>query len=215
MGKTRPALKVIPHVDPQNNIGVVDRVRLAMLANRMDALTVDEQAQYKRWQQIDDWFRSKRYTNENGEEAIVAGRRNIRNLAMVKFIITWDTAERDIVNAIKLFTPADDDKEYQRSVYVEDVEQKAAEAAAAGKYGEYASLMKLAGEWRKFDKEPVIESQDKFQTFQFIIEYNPEAIGLKRIPEGERAKVLERWRKRKSASDKMLDGAEEAQYDIE
>ncbi|RVU01090.1 hypothetical protein EOD41_10780 [Mucilaginibacter limnophilus] len=201
---------MLPAYDPDNNIGAVDRVRFAMMHNRMEALHADEREQYNRWCQIDDWFRSKRFVNDQGKEEVVVGRRKIRNLVMVKYKVSWDTAERAIQNAIKLFTPADDEKEYKRSVYLEDLEQKAEEAAGAGEYGAYASIMKLAGDWRKFDKEPVEEQLDKFQAFQFIIEYNPEAIGLKTIENKDQ--IFARWQKRK-ATEKMALDAEEVEYD--
>ena len=209
MGKKRPALRELPEYDPENNIGAVDRIRFAMMHGRMDALHKAELEQLERWKQVDDWIRSKRFINLAGEEEIVVGRRKLRNLVMAKYDCSWDTAERDIRNAIALFTPAEDDKEYQRSVYIESLETAAEEARERRKYAAYKGLMALAAELRGLDKPDVEESQDKMQAFKFIIEYNPEAIGLKTIPADLKQQYLERWRK-KSASDKMKEDAEDA-----
>lgn len=205
-------MKTLPKYDQDNDIGAVDRVRFAMINNRMDALTELEKEQFKRWCQIDDLIRSKRYINVKGQQEPAIGRRRIRNIVMVKYMVSWDTAERDIRNAIKLFTPAEDEKDYHRSVYIEDVEQKAEEAALNGKWGEYASLMKLLGEWREFGKTVIDIEHDKIEAFQFFIEYNPEAIGLKTIENKD--EIFKRWQKKKRLSDKMLDEAEDADYDI-
>jgi hypothetical protein len=209
MASNRPALRALPKYDPDNDIGAVDRIRFAMINNRMDALHEPERKQFERWKQIDDIIRSKRFINVTEKEESVIGRRQLRNAVMVKYLVSWDTAERDIKNAIKLFTPAEDEKEYYRSVYIEDLEAKAEEAARDGKYAAYKEIMKLASELRDLDKPTVEVAMDKLQAFVFIIEYNPEAVGLKTIDNKD--EVLARWRKRKYATDRMTQEASDAE----
>lgn len=216
MAKYRSALKTLPKHDPENNIGVVDRVRFAMAHARMDALTVDEKAQFKRWMQINDWIRDRRYVDiflPGKPDVAITSHRILRNLVMSTFEMSYDTAERDIRNAKAVFVPIDDDNEYHRSVYIEQLEQRADAAAVEGDYSGSARLMELAVKLRRLLEAPKEQIEyDKIEALQFIIEYNPEAIGLKTIPNKE--EVLARWQKKKALSDRMASDAEEARYDV-
>ncbi|MGY0037644.1 hypothetical protein [Pedobacter sp. NJ-S-72] len=130
---------------------------------------------------------------------------------MSKYDCSWDTAERDIRNAKDLFKASHDDKEYSRSVYIDQIEENAEKAAKFNDFKAYAKLMELAAKLRgHFDA--VIEEipYDKLEAFQFIIEYNPEAIGLKRVDNPD--EVIERWRKKKQIAQKLADDAEDAEY---
>ena len=159
MAKKRAALRALPKHDPDNNIGVVDRVRFAMAHARMNALTVDEAAQFKRWQQINDWIRDRRYVDEfapglEKPTKMISSHRILRNLVMGTFGMTWDTAERDIRNSKQVFLPIDDDNEYYRSVYIEQFEQRADEAAALGDYSGSAKYAELAVKLRRLLEAP-------------------------------------------------------------
>ena len=218
MAKKRAALRALPKHDPDNNIGVVDRVRFAMAHARMNALTVDEAAQFKRWQQINDWIRDRRYVDEfapglEKPTKMISSHRILRNLVMGTFGMTWDTAERDIRNSKQVFLPIDDDNEYYRSVYIEQFEQRADEAAALGDYSGSAKYAELAVKLRRLLEAPKEQIEyDKIESLQFIIEYNPEAIGLKTIPNKE--EVFARWQKKKTLSERMANDAEEVNYDV-
>lgn len=206
MSEKRPAVRSLPAYDAENNITTVDRVRMAMLTNRMALLKEPERVQFERWKQIDDWIRSKRYGE--GEEEIFLNHRNLRNLLMSKYDISWDTAERDIRNAKNIFKASQDDKEYSRSVYIEMLEEK---AMSCSKPSDFAKLMELAAKLRGlFDEQVLDVPYEKLEAFQLNIEYNPEAIGLKRIEDPDA--VLERWTKKKNAAQRMADDAEDAEY---
>lgn len=212
----RRASRTMPAYDPDNNIGAVDRIRFAIINNMMDKLTKDELVQLGRWRQIDDWIRSRRYIEYNAlesknEEKVIPNQRFIRNLAMAKFEITWDTAERDILNTQKLFNSRDSqDKEYYRWVYIEQAEQRAEEAAARGNDNAAVKYLELAANLRKlFDQDAPEQDQDKLQALQFIIEYNPEAVGLKTIENKD--EVYAKWMQKK-VLDRMAKDAEEATY---
>jgi hypothetical protein len=200
MPDRRKALRTLPAYDPDNNIGAVDRVRFAMINNRMNALTAGELVQFERWKQIDDWIRERRSNTH----------RALRNAVIAAFEISWDTAERDIKNAKDLFKASNDDNEYYRSVYIEDLESKAAEAAESDDYATYGKLMEIVAKLRGlFDKPAEEVPYDKLESFQLNIEYNPEAVGLTRLTNPEEA--LARWTKKKSVSDQMNKEAEDAE----
>jgi len=207
MSDKRKALRTLPKYDPDNNIGAVDRVRFAMINNRMDALTADELEQFERWKQIDNWIRSKRYVNELGENVLLANHRSLRNMVMVKHEVSWDTAERDIRNAKDLFKP-DDDHEYYRSVYIEQLEERAATANDKN----FKAMIELAATLRGHkEKQEEEVPYDKMEAFQLQIEYNPEAIGLTRLENPEEA--LAKWNKKKSISDVLNNQAEDAELE--
>lgn len=203
----RYAMRRIPKYDAVNNIGAVDRVRFCIVNNRLDDLTLSEKEQMDRWRQIDAWIRQKRYKtiNDKGkdDEAPVHGHQQLRALTMSFFQISWDTAERDIANTKKFCSTAYDDQEYFRSVYIEDAERLAEEAARMGQYTASEKFLRLAADLRgHFDDIMEEIPEDKMEAFQLLIEYNPEAVGLKTIPDKEMH--FERWKKRKrSISESM------------
>ena len=211
----RAALRVIPKYDAGNNVGAVDRVRFCLINGRMAELTQDELTQIERWRQIDAWIRLKRYktVNNKGEEvdAAVHGHSQIRNLAMSYYGITWDTAERDIANTKNFCATVYDDQEFYRSVYIEEFERRADEAAAAGKFAAHERLLFRAAELRGlYDDVPEEIPNDKIESFQLLIDYNPEAVGLRTIPDKE--EHFERWRKkRKSISDTLSRDADDVE----
>ncbi len=215
MSDKRSALRVIPKYDPDNNIGAVDRVRFCIINNRMDELRDTELEQLERWKQIDAWIREKRYAtiDAKGEntEAYIHGHRQIRALVMSYFNISWDTAERDIANTKKFCAEAYDDQQYYRSVYIEQAEQRADEAMARGKCDAAAKFMAFAAELRGLLTETPVEiPADKIEAFQLLIEYNPEAVGLKTIENKE--ELFEKWlRRKKSVSDVMNKEADDAE----
>lgn len=211
----RQALRKIPKYDPNNNIGAVDRVRYCLINGRMADLTKPELDQIERWRQIDAWIRLKRYktVNDGGEEveAAVHGHTQLRNLVMNYFTVTWDTAERDIANTKNFCAAANDDQEFYRSVYIEDFERRADQAASSGKYAAAERLLFRAAELRGlYDDVQEEIPNDKIEAFQLLIDYNPEAVGLRTIPDKEAH--FERWRKkRKSISDTISRDAEDVE----
>lgn len=217
MADKRPARRMLPDYDPDNNIGAVDRIRFAVIHNMFDQLTEPEKRQFERWKQVNDWLRSRRYigVSDDGkpQESIIPNQRFIRNLIITNFGVTWDTAERDIQNTKKFFQPQTDDNEYFRSVYIEQAEEKAEQAAAAGDYKASMKFMELAARLRgHFDEKADDDQYDKMENFQFIIEYNPEAVGLRTLENKD--EVYARWsKKKKTLSDAMKKDAEEATYE--
>lgn len=202
MSDKRKALRTLPAYDPDNNIGAVDRVRFAMINNRMDALHEDELQQFERWKQIDDWVRERRSPTH----------RALRNAVMAKYEISWDTAERDIKNTKDLFKASNDDNEYYRSVYIEDIESKAAKAYESEDFGSYAKLMDIVSKLRGlFDDKPEVVDYDKLQSFQIVMDYNPEAMGLTRIENVD--EVMSRWMQKKTISQTMQKNAEDAEFE--
>lgn len=214
MARKRSALRIIPKYDPLNNIGAVDRVRFCIINNRLDELTESEKEQMTRWRQIDAWIRQKRYKTIDARgmdvEEAIHGHQQLRALTMSYFSISWDTAERDIANTKNFCATAYDDQEYFRSVYIEDAERRADEAARMGQYIASERLLRLAAELRgHFDDVQEEVPIDKIQAFQLLIEYNPEAVGLKTIENKE--EHFERWRKKKrSISESMSREADDA-----
>ncbi|MBS7565147.1 hypothetical protein KHS38_12100 [Mucilaginibacter sp. Bleaf8] len=213
----RPAKRTMPAYDPANDIGAVDRIRFAMINNRMNELTEPEFRQLERWKQVDDWIRSRRYQGIGGDGKLglqlIPNQRFIRNLIISTYNVSWDTAERDIRNTQKLFSSRADDREYHRAVYIEQAEQRAEEAAASGDHKAAYKYLELAANLRGlFTEQPEEEDNEKLQALQFIIEYNPEAVGLKTIENKD--EVFARWMKKKaSISDAMNKDAEEAKYE--
>lgn len=211
----RRALRLIPSYDPANNIGAVDRVRFCLVNNRIAELTKDELAQIERWRQIDAWIRLKRYKtiNDDGDdvEEAVHGHAQLRNLVMKYFTVTWDTAERDIANTKNFCNTMFDDQEFYRSVYIEDFERMADQAASCGKYAAAERLKFRAAELRGLYDDVQDEiPNDKIEAFQLLIDYNPEAVGLRTVPDKEAH--FERWRKKKkSISDTLSRDADEAE----
>lgn len=209
----RKALRVIPQYDPANNIGAVDRVRYCLINGRMSELTKAELDQIERWRQIDSWIRQKRFKtiNEDGEdvEAPVHGHSQLRNLVMKYFSITWDTAERDIANTKNFCAAAYDDQEFYRSVYIEEYERMADMAKSSGKYAAAERLLFRAAELRGlYDQVEEDIPNDKIEAFQLLIDYNPEAVGLRTVENKE--EHFERWRqKRKSISDTLARDADD------
>jgi hypothetical protein len=200
MSDRRKALRTIPAYDPDNNIGAVDRVRFAMINNRMDALHQNELVQFERWKQIDDWIRERRSKTHKA----------LRNAVMAAFDISWDTAERDIRNAKDLFKASNDDNEYYRSVYIEDLESVAAQAREDGDYQAYDKLMNTIAKMRNLYEKPAEEiPYNKLEAFVLHLEYNPEAVGLTRLKDPEAA--LAKWNKKKSISDHINSFADDAE----
>ncbi len=205
----RPALRSIPSYDPTTNIGAVDRIRWAIGNNRKDALTVPELEQLERWKQINDWIRERYHPDDEDRLHPITNHRYLRNLVMEQFKVGYDTAERDIRNTKDYFKNIMDDQEYWRSVYIEQLETRAAKAADK----DFIKLIDLAAELRGLKDAPKDDIEyTKLEAFQLIIEYNPEAIGLKRLENPD--EVLERWRHKRSVSEKMSEQAEDAKYVI-
>ncbi len=214
----RPALRVLPAFDPDNNIGAVDRIRFCIVNNRMNELHQAEHEQLERWKQVNDWIREGRYQTVDrwGEPdfTIINGHTKLRHLIMTVLDVSWDTAERDIINTKKFFREVYDDQEYYRSVYIEQFEREALEAAKVGKYAAAERLRFRAAELRGLYLPPKEETPvDKVEAFQLNIEYNPEAVGLKTVENKE--EHFERWRakKTKSISEKMNLEADDAASD--
>jgi hypothetical protein len=209
----RRALRVIPAYDPANNVGAVDRVRFCLINGRMADLTKDELDQIERWRQIDAWIRLKRYKTLNDEgkevEAAVHGHAQIRNLVMSYFTVTWDTAERDIANTKNFCNVTHDDQEFYKSVYIEEYERMADMAKMSGKFAAAERLLFRASELRgHYDDVQEEIPNDKIEAFQLLIDYNPEAVGLRTVPDKEAH--FERWRKKKkSISDTLSRTAED------
>jgi hypothetical protein len=215
----RRALRVIPKYDADNNIGAVDRVRFCIINGRMDELTQSEREQMERWRQIDAWIRQGRYTtvgdDGSDKEEFIAGHSGLRQLAMAYFGISWDTAERDIYNTKKFCATDHDDQAFYRSVYIEKAERLEWEAKNACRpdFRAAEKALRLAAELRGMFDEVVEDiPNEKLANVQFIIEYNPEAIGLKTIENKE--EVFERWlSKTRNATDRMADDSEEVEYE--
>lgn len=213
----RPARRKLPDYDPDNNIGAVDRIRFAVIHNMFDQLTKDEKTQFNRWKQCNDWLRGRRYigVGDGGKmvEQIIPNQRFIRNLIMTTFEVSWDTAERDIKNTKKFFMPLEDDNEYFRSVYIEQAEEDAELAKQSGDFKANRQLKELAARLRGlFDEKPDEDNNDKLEALQFIIEYNPEAVGLTTIENKD--EIFARYqKKKKSVSEALKKGAEDATYE--
>ncbi len=211
----RPALRLIPTYDPENNIGAVDRIRYCIVNDRMAELHKDELEQLERWKQVNDWIRDGRCLgiNKYGDEDLIpiGGHSKLRALIMKVLQVSWDTAERDIANTKKFFREVYDNQEYYRAVYIEQFEREALEAAASGKYAAAERLRFRAAELRGLYLPPKEEIPvDKVAAFQLNIEYNPEAVGLKTIENKEEHFLRWRQKKNKSISDKMNEEADDA-----
>lgn len=203
MPNLRPAKRTLPAYDPENNIGAVDRIRMAMMNGMMEQLTDAEHVQFNRWKQVDDWIRDKR----------LPGDRELRNMIIAKYGVAWDTAQRDIRNAKQLFCATEDNHEYYRSVYIEQTEAAAKKAERDGDFRAFEKLMRLAAEMRGIDtakKEEI--PYEKLQTFNFIIQFNPESAGFKTLENKE--EVLAKYQRKKRISQKMAEQAEDAELDL-
>ena len=202
MKDLRPAKRMLPKYDSENEIGFVARARFAMLENRVGDLTVDEQIQFQRCTFVDDLVRQRRYFND----------RELRNMVMAKYQVSWDTANRDIRNARELFNASTDDREYFRSVYIEDLERTAQKAQKAGDFKAYEKIMKQAGQLRfLFEKPKEDVEYDKLTGFQMIIEFNPEAMGFKTIKNKD--KILAKYKSKRDILKKIAEAAEDAELE--
>ncbi|MBE7178190.1 MAG: hypothetical protein INR69_17440 [Mucilaginibacter polytrichastri] len=202
MPDLRPAKRSLPAFDPDNHIGSVDRVRFAMANGLMDQLTELERVQLSRWKQADDWIREKRLPSD----------RELRNMLMARFSISYDTASRDIQNARELFKASSEDQEYYRSVYIERLEAALRDAERAGDFKAFEKLMRLAAEMRGIDTPKKNDiPYEKLQALTFINQFNPEAIGFKRIENKEA--ILRKYKEKKRITDIMQKEAEDAELD--
>ncbi|MOA00380.1 hypothetical protein D3C78_1197390 [compost metagenome] len=199
---SRPAKRMLPSHDPQNNIGAVDRIRVAMVEGRMDELHQDEKTQLLRWMQIDDLIRQGRLQSDS----------DIVQFLLAKYSYSLDTAYRDIRSAKQLFAFTPDEHEYYRKVYIEQLEKAAAKALIKGNYEQQRRNIETAAKLRGlFEAKNEVIPYDKLEAFQVIMQYNPEAVGLK--PVENKDAIFERYMKKKRVSEQMQLDAEEAEYD--